>query len=422
MIGEAGRFDATARRAGERRDERRAERDRDDGYLRSFLHPLTPEELFGEYWEKKPYLALHRDRLVQPPLLSIADVDALIQLTTTEKDIKIVKMDGEDYSFRQAPRSADGSPDIFSLYRAHQDGYTIIVYNMQRRWGPVADLCRSLEAALHHRVRGNLYFTPPRSQGFSAHYDTEEVFVLQLEGSKLWRLYGVVPSPLDDDHRQLRREDIGELSREIVLQAGDLLYIPRGHIHEALSSEDGPSLHVTIGVHVSRWVDVLQEAVLVAAESTPSLREALPVGFLGAGGGEAMERRLQEIVGALDLRSCAESAVGRFREKFVQAEGPKPDGQFASLSRTQAIDLDTIVERRAGFECTVFGEGGQAGIRFRGNTVVGPAHVEPAFRFVAAATRFAVQTLPDSLSDNAKVVLARRLVKEGLLAIVGSEG
>jgi hypothetical protein len=34
-----------------------------------------------------------------------------------------------------------------------------------------------------------MYLTPPGTQGFAPHYDDVEVFILQLEGKKRWRLY-----------------------------------------------------------------------------------------------------------------------------------------------------------------------------------------------------------------------------------------
>ncbi|MDB5308472.1 MAG: Cupin 4 family protein [Gemmataceae bacterium] len=61
---------------------------------------------------------------------------------------------------------------------------------MERRWHPVALLCRNLEIVFHCPVHANMYLTPEGAQGFDAHFDTHEVLVLQLEGTKTWRVYG----------------------------------------------------------------------------------------------------------------------------------------------------------------------------------------------------------------------------------------
>src|SRR5215469_8498820 len=97
---------------------------------------------------------------------------------------------------------------------------------MQHRWPPAAALCRSLEAVFHCPVHANMYLTPEGAQGFDAHFDTHEVFVLQLEGSKQWRLYGEPRAlPLVDERFNIPRDQLGPV-REVELSAGDLLYIP----------------------------------------------------------------------------------------------------------------------------------------------------------------------------------------------------
>jgi hypothetical protein len=60
----------------------------------------------------------------------------------------------------------------------------------------------------------------------------------------------------------------------------------------------------------------------------------------------------------------------------------------------------------------------QVSIQFPGNEVTGPAWLEPAFRFIANTETFVVQALPDSLSNNSKLILVRRLIREGLLKVV----
>src|SRR5207253_2896853 len=116
------------------------------------------------------------------------------------------------------------------------------------------------EGVFHCPVHGNLYLTPAQSQGFDAHFDAHEVFALQLDGVKHWRLYGLAAVlPLACEKANVPRSSLGP-PQEVRLEAGDLLYIPRGHAHEAFTS-DQPSLHLTIGINVYRWSDLLQHAL-----------------------------------------------------------------------------------------------------------------------------------------------------------------
>ncbi|HEV3006522.1 MAG TPA: cupin domain-containing protein [Pirellulales bacterium] len=291
---------------------------------------------------------------------------------------------------------------------------------MQHRWPAVAELCRNLEAVFHCPVHANLYLTPPGSQGFAAHFDTHEVLVLQLEGVKHWRMFGAAEElPLATDSVPLTKKP-SKPSREVTLHAGDLLYIPRGHIHEA-STSDASSLHLTVGVNVYRWADLMRHALAFISRHELSLRRSIPGGAL-PGDKSEIKRQFQEIVGR--LASCLatdvvfDHALESLADQFLGQLEMLPCGQFDRHDNCQ-VTLDSVVERNLRAVCRIVeGEEGVA-IAFPGNRVAGPHRIASALRFVAAATRFAVRELPDDVSDEGKLVLVRRLIREGLLNIVG---
>ena len=68
------------------------------------------------------------------------------------------------------------------------------------------------------------------------HYDDVEVFVLQLEGSKSWKLYHPVQNLPREHSGDFDRDELDEPFQELNLQPGDLMYLPRGVIHEARTS------------------------------------------------------------------------------------------------------------------------------------------------------------------------------------------
>ncbi|OLP83380.1 Bifunctional lysine-specific demethylase and histidyl-hydroxylase NO66 [Symbiodinium microadriaticum] len=68
-----------------------------------------------------------------------------------------------------------------------------------------------------------------------AHHDEVEVFMLQLEGAKRWRLHRCPKGPLPRSYCwDYKEEELGPPLMELVLEAGDLLYLPRGTVHKAL--------------------------------------------------------------------------------------------------------------------------------------------------------------------------------------------
>ncbi|NXY90727.1 RIOX2 oxygenase, partial [Alcedo cyanopectus] len=138
-----------------------------------------------------------------------------------------------------------------------------------------------LECYFGSLVGSNVYITPQGSQGLPPHYDDVEVFILQLEGEKHWRLYK--PTVYLAREYNVEPEDkIGNPSHEFILKPGDLLYFPRGTIHQA----DTPlgisySTHVTISTYQNNsWGDFLLDAipglVFATAKAEVALRRSIP--------------------------------------------------------------------------------------------------------------------------------------------------
>jgi bifunctional lysine-specific demethylase and histidyl-hydroxylase NO66 len=168
------------------------------------------------------------------------------------------------------------------LAQLFADGSTIVLQALHRTHGPLIAFAQALGGELGHPVQVNAYLTPPQAQGFSAHYDVHDVFVLQLSGEKRWRVHAPVhASPLRDQPWTDRRAAVQARAAQpplldTVLRPGDALYLPRGFLHAATALGQ-TSAHLTIGVHV--WTrHHLVESLLAATEEFEELRAALPLG------------------------------------------------------------------------------------------------------------------------------------------------
>lgn len=137
-------------------------------------------------------------------------------------------------------------------------------------------------------VGANSYLTPPDSQGFAPHYDDIEAFIIQIEGKKRWRLYKPITGgeylPRYSS-KNFDPSEIGEPILDTVVNAGDLLYFPRGTIHQGETIDGTHSLHITLSVYQKNsWCDYLEKLIpeaLKAAIATDSrFREGLPIDYL----------------------------------------------------------------------------------------------------------------------------------------------
>jgi lysine-specific demethylase/histidyl-hydroxylase NO66 len=378
--------------------------------LGQLIAPLAPASFFADYWQHRPYLVEGGSGRLAG-LLSSRDVGRLLYFggIRAPQGMLLVKS-GRHYD--QPWTRLDGTPHPEKVRAAWGAGYTVIVNGLHRLWQPAALLVACLEEELHHSVNVNLYFSPPGSQGFTPHFDPMDVFILQLEGAKTWEIRErVPPSSATGEAATVPADRLPPLVLETELRAGSVLYLPRGFVHAARTTETA-SLHLTVGVNLVTWADLVS-AALAAVRGDERWLAALPPAFLD--GAPGMEARFRELVAELPRRLDFDGALSRLGEQLIGAKSPMPgDDLFRDPSE---LGLDSVLTRREGMLVRVLEGPGYASLQFSGGKLTGPPKIAPALRHVERHRRFSVASLPGELDANEKMVLARRMVRDGLLAI-----
>jgi hypothetical protein len=380
-------------------------------------------------------------------VLSLHDVDhALTGAGLRHPAFRLVR-DGEaiapaDYT-RPARTGAARIDDLIDPGRVldlFASGATVVLQSLQRWWEPATRFCRDLELALGHATQANAYLTPAGAAGLAPHHDTHDVFVLQVAGSKHW----VVREPaVDTPLRRHVSDHEAAAARpvlfEVDLAPGDALYLPRGVVHSA-TAQEGVSLHITVGVLATTVHDVLQ-ALVEQAGDDPAFRRSLTAGWAFDDGAAtaAVKSAVADMVDWLGRVDAAQVA-GRMRDRFVSRRTPLLDGQLLEVVGLDRLDDDSVVVRRAGIVATLTVEGAEpedrsgllgasdGGTPGRGPSVcltLGdrrvelPAPLEPAVRRLLDGSPHRVGELADLLDHPSRLVLVRRLVREGALRARG---
>ena len=170
-------------------------------------------------------------------------------------------------------------------------------------------LAGEFEYAFRERTQVNVYAGYAGACGFALHWDDHEVFVLQAEGRKYWRVFGPTSdSPLD--HGEEEDPPPADPLWEGVLSAGSWLYMPRGYWHQAEGVEGAPSLHLTVGVDRATGVDLL-ERLAREVRASAQFRRDLPR-FADAAAQRAAAREL-----AAELRAHLDET---WVERFLAAD------------------------------------------------------------------------------------------------------
>ena len=341
-------------------------------------------------------------------LLRAEDVERLVSDGGLRYPAFRLVKEGGQIALKDYTRELGWRPDPFTgvaepgrIAEAFAAGATIVLQALHHTWLPLARFCRELEAELDQPAQANSYYTPRRSQGFALHHDTHDVLVLQVAGEKEWLVYEpLLELPLKHQRYSPALGEHGPPEMELTLRAGDTLYLPRGWLHEALTS-DTDSLHITVGINVHTWVDAVR-AALDECEAEPAFRRAVPTG------GEARD----DLLGLLRARLEPTDVAERRRRRFVETRRPVLDGQVAELRELASVTAETGLERRA----TVIADLDGTNLSFEGKRLSFPAHVRAELEAVVAAEgAFRTAELPGELDEAGRLVLVRRLIREGFL-------
>jgi hypothetical protein len=380
----------------------------------------APAERFAEeIWGRREWLSTG---LEVEDLFSLAAADELLSRRALRTPFLRMAADGTVLATGRFTGSGGAGANIADQVRddavlsLFADGATVVLQGVHRLWEPVRRLAADLAAELGHPVQVNAYITPPQSQGFDPHYDTHDVFVLQVAGRKQWRVHAPVRTdPMPDqpwgqvaDAVAARAAD--EALLDTVLTPGDSLYLPRGFIHSATALA-GISAHLTFGIHTVTARDVVSAAFDEVRHD--GWQRPLPAGWDPAGDLSGIRALLDEAADrlrALDPATVAE----RLQDARAAAQRPEPVAPLATLDAAQHLTVDRIVRRRrhlvARLDDTLLRVGDTRSVELTRSQI-------PAVQQLLTGTPCRVGDLP----GDDPVALVAHLMREGVVVLADDD-
>jgi lysine-specific demethylase/histidyl-hydroxylase NO66 len=383
--------------------------------LERCIQPVEAEKFFDEYWERKPLLVPRDEEGRFDDLLSVDEVERRVTSGGLRHPAFRIVKEGEklllgDYveNVPWSPAPFSGTARVERVAEEFERGATIVLQALHVHQPPIAHFCRSLEQELGHPVQTNAYYTPPSAQGFKVHHDTHDVFCLQVAGEKRWLVYPpALKLPLRPQKYTDEMGPPGEPVLDVTLRAGGMLYLPRGWLHQAMTSETH-SLHLTVGVAVHTWLDAVKAALDESAKDDVRLRRSV------APDGRAPDGLLELLAAHLS----PEDVAARKRRWFVRTRRPVRDDLFDQLRSLEDLDIDTPLARNETVIADLALEGDSATLTYEGRDLRFPARIAAELEFLMASNEeFRLAELPGRLDDEGRLVLARRLVREGFLKL-----
>ncbi|SDC20218.1 cupin domain-containing protein [Niabella drilacis] len=392
-------------------------------FFDKIIAPCSVEAFFNTYHEKQVLHIRRNDPAYYNTVLTAAEISAFLDRQDVfYPSLRIVKNGNEvpaaAYTLKGVPighHKRDGIIHTEKAFALFNEGATLVIQAGQRYFDHLSACCMALSRKFNAPVQANLYITPNRSQGFNPHWDTHDVFVLQISGTKTWHLYGF--------EKELPTKNQGFVSKgynkapeqTLQLQPGDFLYVPRGYVHDAVA-DDGISAHITIGILSFTWIRYFSE-LLMQLENEKAFREAVPFWSkdLDAAIGEKTEL-LKETISRL----ARADALRKLDDQYQKMQPQLVQGYFNSLLQLNDLGADTVLEvnRNVFYERENLGD--QCFLKCFGKTISFPGSLKPAIDHIFDSENFTVAALPGEQPETVMMEAVTQLVREGVVFISNS--
>ena len=221
--------------------------------LSSLLAPVR-EEVFLDHFLNKARLHMKGAQAKRAAaLLPWATVNHLLAANIVPPEQLRIVRESVDVPPLMYRRSGSHELRAGALQALLAQGVSIVINFIDDLVPQIGHLADALERTFAHRVGINAYLSFGTGSALKPHADDHDVLVLQVHGRKRWRTYG---SPYELPVERRKSPDLPREAAvwEDTLEPGDVLYLPRGEVHEA-ASEGQHSLHLTIAIITRRGVD-----------------------------------------------------------------------------------------------------------------------------------------------------------------------
>lgn len=330
------------------------------------IAPMSAAEFTRDYWGKKPVL-IPADAGCRRPRIGWDHLNALFQIRPhwTEANIKLIlngqPVNPDFYMGGEGLRLAN----IKQVENFTAMGASLVVDAVQQISPEIRELTNMLATRFGALTGANFYASFKGVQAFASHFDTHEVLALHCEGQKRWRIYqNRAENPVEilsgEDAQRIIDAAKGPVVMDVVLNPGDLLYIPRGYFHDAIAI-DTASLHLTLGFAPVNGT-LLPRLIEALAVEDPAFRAYLPLAEEDGGAGLAerlgeLADRLGAIVRSPRFRDLIETEQRRFVQPSCHIGLPhRPSLHFYARTQTPielVFPADGAVLRVAGREIGV---------------------------------------------------------------------
>ena len=270
----------------------------------ALLGGLSPQLFLRRHWQKRPLLV----RRALPAFRGVIGKNALFALAARgDVEARLVQRQGARWHLAHGPLGRT------RLERAGGRDWTLLVSGVNHHCAAAEALLRRFAFLPQARLDDVMVSYAVPGGGVGPHFDSYDVFLVQGEGRRLWRLARARRFALVKG-APLRLIEGFAAEEELLLEPGDLLYLPPGWGHEGRALD--PCFTCSVGFRApsgaelaAAFLDYLHERGFDdASYRDPGLHPARHPAQIGAELLRFTERQLRNLrwsrSDALDFLGC----------------------------------------------------------------------------------------------------------------------
>ena len=298
--------------------------------LPSVLGSISPQEFMRDYWQKKPLLI----RQAIPGMQTLISRKALFELATLQDvESRLISGDGESqpWQMRRGPFKPRGLPP---LSRTH---WTLLVQGVDLHVDALAELRGLFRFIPDARLDDVMVSYASDGGGVGPHFDSYDVFLLQAQGQRRWRISAQKNLQLRDDV-PLKILSKFKPTETMLLEPGDMLYLPPHYAHEGAAVGEcmtysigfkAETNHTMASVLLARLADFDAKKAAITYSDPDQSATAHPAKIPL----QLQQYALQSIQQKLSHDKDIYCALGEWLSE------PKPEVWFESQARPQKIKV-----------------------------------------------------------------------------------
>lgn len=220
----------------------------------TLLGGLTPEQFMKRHWQKKPLLI----RQALPDMKPLIERSQLLEMVESEEvESRLIVRKGVKWNLKKGPMGRKSLPSLKT------PDWTVLIQGVDLHNDAVHSLLQQFRFVPDARLDDLMISFATEGGGVGPHFDSYDVFLLQAQGQRKWRIGRQKKYELQEGVPLKILKDF-KPEAEFVLNPGDMLYLPPGYAHDGVAV--GECMTYSIGFRVPRSAELASELLMGLSE------------------------------------------------------------------------------------------------------------------------------------------------------------